>query len=280
MIKSKVISLGLIFSFTSAFGSMNESVTNIYHPPAVKLESVRYSVVKYPESLFPSVAISKSEVNSNTKESDPLIEFMNKSLEPNKEDKIVNTILNMDSKYKYLNKKFLLQEEFAFAKVSEDETTKLNKIKKMQKLANYISDQYEVPLENAEKIVYSVFVEANKKNLEPILVLSMIGVESTFKQYTKSSAGAVGYMQVMPKVHRVKIGELRKSNTDVWAAKGNIMVGTQILREYIDLAGGNLRKALQMYNGSARDISYKYSKKIMSKMNMFHTVASNQEKIQ
>lgn len=148
-----------------------------------------------------------------------------------------------------------------------NDSTKLKKIQKMQKLASYISNTYDIPMKNAEKIVYTTFEESSKKNLEPMLVLSLIDNESRFQQHIKSPVGAVGLTQVMPKYHQAKIAELRKTEgTDIFSITGNIKVGTQILRDYINLAGGNLQKALQMYNGSAGDSKKKYSSKIMSKM--------------
>lgn len=140
----------------------------------------------------------------------------------------------------------------------------------MKKLANYISDNYDVPLEKAETIVHFTYIEASKKNLDPALVLSIMGIESTFKQYSKSSSGAVGLTQVMPHVHRKRISEHK---VNIWSVQGNIKIGTDILTEYIILAGGNLKKALQMYNGSTRDKKYAYSNKVMSKMNKFRIAA-------
>ena len=137
----------------------------------------------------------------------------------------------------------------------------------MQKLATYISNTYDIPMKNAEKIVYTTFEESSKKNLEPTLVLSLIDSESRFQQHVKSPVGAVGLTQVMPKYHQAKIAELKRTEgTDIFSITGNIKVGTQILREYINLAGGNLQKALQMYNGSLGDTNKRYSSKIMSKM--------------
>lgn len=151
--------------------------------------------------------------------------------------------------------------------LDSDEKIELQKnIAQIEKLSAYIADTYDIPLDKAEKIVYSTFVEANRKDLEPMLVLSVIGIESTFKQYVKSSSGAVGLTQIMPKVHHARIKE---NKVDIWSVHGNIKVGTDILRDYVDLAKGNIRKALQMYNGSAKDKNYKYSNQVMKKMQTF-----------
>jgi soluble lytic murein transglycosylase-like protein len=43
-----------------------------------------------------------------------------------------------------------------------------------------------------------VHYEAKRAGLDPQMVLGLIQVESGFKKYAVSSAGARGYMQVMP----------------------------------------------------------------------------------
>ena len=135
----------------------------------------------------------------------------------------------------------------------------------MQRLAVHISGNYKVPLVKAEKIVYISFVEAKKKNLDPTLVLSLIGVESTFNQFSKSHAGAVGLTQVMPHIHKAKIAKL--PDEDIWSVNNNIKVGTDILKEYLNITKGNTTLALQRYNGSLHDESLKYSNKVFNKMN-------------
>lgn len=151
---------------------------------------------------------------------------------------------------------------------------KQKKIKKMQKLATYISHEYNVSLENAEQIVLNSFVESDKHRIEPLLVLSVIGVESTYQQYTKSHMGAIGLTQVIPTYHKAKVQQLKAQNLDIWSVQGNIKLGTQILREYIDLAKGNVQNGLQMYNGSLHDSSKKYSRKVLNKMTKLNNVVA------
>lgn len=185
----------------------------------------------------------------------------------------VNSLANNE-----LSEKQLDSEPFTFLKTEDmlkknDFTTehasrieKIKVVQKMQKLSHYIADNYDIPLDRAERIVYITFVESMKKNLEPLMVLSLISVESMFKQNSRSHAGAVGLTQVMAKVHKSRIAQQR---IDIWSIHGNIQVGTDILKDYVVLAKGNTRKALQMYNGSARDGSYQYSNKVMRKMQSF-----------
>jgi soluble lytic murein transglycosylase-like protein len=97
------------------------------------------------------------------------------------------------------------------------------------------------------EFLHTVRYEAQRAGLEPELVLGLIEVESGFRRYAVSSAGALGYMQVMP-FWTVLIG-----NGDERALLDmvtNIRYGCVILRHYLDLENGNLFLALGRYNGS------------------------------
>jgi soluble lytic murein transglycosylase-like protein len=93
----------------------------------------------------------------------------------------------------------------------------------------------------------TVWYEAKRSGIEPALVLGLIQVESGFRKYAMSGAGAYGYMQVMPFWTRViGDGDPRK----LFHMQTNLRYGCSILRMYIDMEGGNLFLALGRYNGS------------------------------
>ena len=79
-----------------------------------------------------------------------------------------------------------------------------------------------------------------------------------------------GLTQVMARIHRARISE---NKVDIWSIDGNIQIGTDILKDYVGLANGNVKKALQMYNGSSKDPKYRYSNKIMKNMQGFIVAA-------
>ena len=78
-------------------------------------------------------------------------------------------------------------------------------------------------------------------------MLGLIEVESYFRRYAISTAGARGYMQVMPFWTGV-IGDGDPSR--LFDMRTNLRYGCTILRHYIDIEGGNLFRALGRYNGS------------------------------
>ena len=93
----------------------------------------------------------------------------------------------------------------------------------------------------------AVWYESKRKGLEPALVLGLIQVESGFRKYAISSAGARGYMQVMPFWARV-IGDGDASR--LFHMQTNLRFGCVILRHYLDRERGDLYLALGRYNGS------------------------------
>ncbi len=92
----------------------------------------------------------------------------------------------------------------------------------------------------------TVYYEAKRAGLDPQMVLGLIQVESGFKKYSVSSAGARGYMQIMPFWVRL-IGN-RDSN--LFHMRTNLRFGCTILRHYLDIEKGDLYRALGRYNGS------------------------------
>jgi soluble lytic murein transglycosylase-like protein len=110
-----------------------------------------------------------------------------------------------------------------------------------------------IPIQKERWILLNtVHYEASRAGLEPELVLSVIQVESGFKKYAVSSAGARGYMQVMP--FWVKLIGAPENN--LFHLRTNLRYGCTILRHYLDLERGNLFRALGRYNGSLGQAEY------------------------
>jgi soluble lytic murein transglycosylase-like protein len=98
----------------------------------------------------------------------------------------------------------------------------------------------------AREILEMVRYEALRAGLEPRLVLAVIDVESAFRKYAVSTAGARGYMQVMP----FWVREIGMPGQNLFHARTNLRYGCVILRHYLQVEKGNLANALGRYNGS------------------------------
>ncbi len=93
----------------------------------------------------------------------------------------------------------------------------------------------------------TIWYESARAGLEPALVLGLVQVESGFRKYAISVAGARGYMQVMPFWTR-SIGDGQVSR--LFHMQTNLRFGCVILRHYLDREKGDLFLALGRYNGS------------------------------
>lgn len=95
--------------------------------------------------------------------------------------------------------------------------------------------------------------ECVRAGLDRQMVLGLIQVESNFRKYAISSAGARGYMQVMPFWTGV-IGDGEPAR--LFDMRANLRYGCTILRHYLDIERGNLFRALGRYNGSLGRAEY------------------------
>jgi soluble lytic murein transglycosylase-like protein len=103
-----------------------------------------------------------------------------------------------------------------------------------------------------EEFLVTAHYEAKRAGLDPQLVLGLIQVESNFRKYAVSRAGARGYMQVMP--FWAKLIGTREDN--LFHLRTNLRYGCVILRHYLDIERGNLFRALGRYNGSLGKAEY------------------------
>lgn len=97
------------------------------------------------------------------------------------------------------------------------------------------------------EFLQTVWYEAKRSGLDVSLVLGLIQVESNFRKFAVSSAGARGYMQVMPFWTRV-IGD--SDSAKLFHMQTNLRFGCVILRHYLDREKGDLFMTLGRYNGS------------------------------
>ncbi len=104
-----------------------------------------------------------------------------------------------------------------------------------------------------QEFLQTVWYESKRAGLDVTLVLGLIQVESNFRKFAISSAGARGYMQVMPFWTRV-IGDNDASR--LFHMQTNLRFGCVILRHYFDREKGDLFMGLGRYNGSRGKAPY------------------------
>ncbi len=94
--------------------------------------------------------------------------------------------------------------------------------------------------------------EATRAGLDPELVLGLIQVESNFRKYAVSTAGARGFMQVMP----FWVKQIGSKDHNLFNLRTNLRYGCIILRHYLDIEKGDYFRALGRYNGSLGQAEY------------------------
>ena len=110
------------------------------------------------------------------------------------------------------------------------------------------------------KILQRVHYEATRADVAPELVLAVIDVESNFDRYAISVAGARGLMQIMP----FWLDEIGRPKDNLIHIDTNLRFGCTILKYYLDMENGDLKRALGRYNGSLG--RSQYPNKVLDKL--------------
>ena len=108
------------------------------------------------------------------------------------------------------------------------------------------------------QLLKAVHYEATRAGLDPQFVLGVIDVESGFRKYAVSRAGARGYLQVMP----FWVKTIGRPTDNLFHLRSNLRYGCVILRHYLDIEKGDYSRALGRYNGSLGKTDY--PKRVMS----------------
>jgi soluble lytic murein transglycosylase-like protein len=129
----------------------------------------------------------------------------------------------------------------------QDSETRLGISNLARRLARRVGDEG-----RARELLELVHYEARRAGLDPQLVLAVIDVESQFRKYAVSAAGARGLMQVMP----FWVKQIGTPGQDLFDWRTNVRYGCTILRYYLDRENGNMANALGRYNGSLGRADY------------------------
>ncbi len=148
----------------------------------------------------------------------------------------------------------------------------LIKIRKKM-VSKWLSKKYRVAETAVDKIVEISHEAAKKYELDPNLILAIIAIESSFNPFAESGAGAQGLMQIMPKYHQEKLQKFEETNPAL-LYEINIMVGAQILKEYLD-AHSSLNIALLRYVGVGVNGKSSYPQKVLIMRSRISSITKN-----
>lgn len=139
-------------------------------------------------------------------------------------------------------------------------------IQNQRAVADFFEKKYKLDRAKIEEYVSNTVLIAKEVNIDPILLLAVISVESNFNPLTKSHAGAEGLMQVMTAIHKDKYALYGGAN-DAIKPEVNIRVGAYILK-YLIATSGSLRNGLKYYVGAANaETDGGYTDKVMAERN-------------
>jgi hypothetical protein len=142
----------------------------------------------------------------------------------------------------------------------------MGSIQNQRAVADFFEKKYKLDRAKIEEYVSNTILVAKEVNIDPVLLLAVISVESNFNPNTKSHAGAEGLMQVMTSVHKDKY-ELYGGTTEAVKPEVNIRVGAYILK-YLIATAGSLRNGLKYYVGAANaENDGGYADKVMAERN-------------
>lgn len=128
--------------------------------------------------------------------------------------------------------------------------------------AAIIKREGNLPIAVARKYAIWVYEAGAKWNVDPLLILSVIAVESRFDYKAVSPTGPIGLLQVAYHWHKEKT-----TKAALFDPKNNINVGAQILKEYADKSSTDVETLLR-FNGSLGNAPV-YAMKVLGKKTKF-----------
>jgi Transglycosylase SLT domain len=141
--------------------------------------------------------------------------------------------------------------------------TELKLNREQLNVVKFIASRYDVDINNAKTYVDFAYKAAKSQKVDPLLVLAVMSIESSFDPDAQSHAGAQGLMQVLTRVHKEKFVPFG-GTAAAYDPESNIKVGVQILKQYL-VRNGSEAEALKSYVGAAlMDTDGGYGYKVLS----------------
>lgn len=141
----------------------------------------------------------------------------------------------------------------------------------MRRVRDYVAGRYKVPTKVLDPVLAAAEHHGRTSGIDPLLIVAMMAIESSFNPVAVSSMGAQGLMQVIPRYHMDKIGDARGKNP-LFDPQTNVRVGTQVLAEGLRRFG-SLQAALQYYGGARDDPQARYANKVLAMKRRLLTAA-------
>lgn len=132
----------------------------------------------------------------------------------------------------------------------------------MKSALDIVVQRYRVSPEAVRPIFEAVQTISRERNLDPLLLIAVISIESRFNPFSQSPVGAQGLMQVIPRFHQDKVPPAAGEQPFLDPVT-NVRIGAQVLQEAIRRQGG-LVDGLQYYAGAVDDEEKTYATKVLA----------------
>ena len=142
-----------------------------------------------------------------------------------------------------------------------------------KRIAQQIARKFRVSVDAMELIVAAAYLAGRDYEVDPLLILGVMAVESRFNPFAESAMGAQGLMQVIPKFHMERFEE-HGGQKAILNPVANINVGADILKEYIARAGG-IEAGLKRYSGATGESDNGYAAKVFFERNELANALNN-----
>jgi soluble lytic murein transglycosylase-like protein len=139
-------------------------------------------------------------------------------------------------------------------------------------VAQYLSRRYHVADEAVRPLVAAAREAGHETQLDPLLILAVMAVESSMNPFAESSVGAQGLMQVMTSVHADRLAQ-RQLGGNALDPGVNIRMGSAILSDLVR-RGGSLERGLRLYVGAGNlPDDGGYAARVLSEMSRLKSAA-------
>ncbi len=155
----------------------------------------------------------------------------------------------------------------------EDELAAVALSPRMQGALDYVSRRYRVSPDALMPVFEMAQLIGQERRVDPLLIVAVIGIESSFNPFAESTMGAQGLMQVIPRFHLDKVPE-GAGDKPLLDPVINIRVGVHVLQEAIRRHGGVVA-GLQAYAGSSDPDGAYASKVLAEKERLEHAARRN-----
>lgn len=133
--------------------------------------------------------------------------------------------------------------------LTTEQANSVGTTREQQRVTSWLSKRYRVAGDATDMWVSAAYLTAKDLQLDPLLILAVMAIESGFNPYAESAMGAQGLMQVMSKVHHEKFEDLGGVKAALNPV-ANIKVGSLILKDYVT-RNGSVEAGLKQYVGAA-----------------------------